>query len=75
MPTFSTKLLENINFLGKIAYFGEKVDIKEGINLIKPSAQIPCQIKRNVKKKSLPFQIIHGTVPGMFDMKIHEFSF
>ena len=56
MPTFSTKLLKNINFLGKIAYFGEKVDIKEGINLIKPSAQIPCQIKRNVKKNRFHFR-------------------
>ena len=43
-----TELLENVNLLGEIAYFGERVDVKEGINLIKTSAQILSQIKRNV---------------------------
>ena len=38
MPTFSTKLLGNVNLVGEIAYFSERVDLKEGINLIKPSA-------------------------------------
>ena len=26
-----------------------------------------------MSKNSLPFQIINGTVPGMFDTKIHEY--
>ena len=36
-------------------------------------AKILSQIKGNVKK-SLPFWMISGNVPGIFDTKIHDFS-
>ena len=40
VPKFVTKINENVDLLNEISYFGKKVNVEEGIDLIKAKTKI-----------------------------------
>ena len=48
VPKFVTKINENVDLFGEISFFGKKVIVEDGIDLIKAKAKILFQTKRNV---------------------------
>ena len=50
VPEFVTKINENVDLLNEISYFGKKVNVEEGIDLIKAKAKILFKQKETSEK-------------------------